>query len=110
MGAAVKLAIFAAGGEDRYDDTSWILCAGLAMTMVGLAAIQLVTPPVLFDADVRLRLATAAVALALVPFELRPLVVVLALSGLLVAQVTYELVRHEEHAAPAKQNPVGPYS
>jgi len=98
LGAGVKLAIFAAGGESRYDDTAWILCAGLALTMVGLGAIQLVTPPVLFDTDVRLRLATAAVALALVPFDLAPLVVVLALSGLLVLQVAYELVRHEEHA------------
>jgi len=99
MGAAVKLAIFAAGGESRYDDTSWIFCAGLALTMVGLAAIQLVTPPVLFDTDVRLRLATAAVALVLIPFGLRPLVVVLALSGLLVLQVAYELLAHEEHAS-----------
>jgi low temperature requirement protein LtrA len=110
MGAGVKLAIFAAGGESRYDDTGWILCAGLALTMVGLAAIQLVTPPVLFDADVRLRLATAAVALALVPFGLRPLVVVLVLSGLLVAQVAFELLRHEDHAGPAKQSPAAPYS
>jgi low temperature requirement protein LtrA len=101
MGAAVKLAIFAAGGEGRYDDTSWVLCAGLALTMVGLAAIQLVTPPVLFDADVRLRLGTAAVALALIPFELRPLVVVLVLSALLVLQLAYELVEHEEHAPKA---------
>ena len=96
----MKLAIFAAGGESRYDDTGWIFCAGLAMTMVGLAAIQLVTPPVLFDTDVRLRLATAAVALVLVPFELRPLLVVLVLSGLLVLQVAYELLAHEEHASP----------
>ena len=95
----MKLAILAAGGESRFDGTSWVLCAGLALTMVGLAAIQLVTPPVLFDADVRLRLATAAVALALVPFRPSPLVVVLVLSGLLVAQVGYELVQHEEHAA-----------
>jgi len=63
-----------------------------------------VTPPVLFDADVRLRLGTAAVALALVPFELRPLLVVLVLSGLLVLQVAYELLAHEEHASrPAPQ-------
>jgi hypothetical protein len=80
------------------------------MTMVGLAAIQLVTPPVLFDADVRLRLATAAAALALVPLGLSPLVVALVLAGLLVAQVAYELLEHEGHAAPAKQNPVPPYS
>ena len=110
MGAGVKLAILAAGGEGRYHGTSWILCAGLALTMTGLAAIQLVTPPVLFDTDVRLRLATAVVALALVPLRLSPLVVVLVLSGLLFAQVTYELLEHEEHAGqpasrPAPQGP-----
>ena len=101
LGAGVKLAVLSAGGEARYDDTGWILCAGLALTMVGLAAIQLVTPPVLVDEDVRLRLATAAVALALIPFGLSPLVVALVLAGLLVAQVVYELVRHEGHAASA---------
>jgi len=101
LGAGVKLAVLSAGGEARYDDTGWILCAGLALTMVGLAAIQLVTPPVLVDEDVRLRLATAAVALALIPFGLSPLVVALVLAGLLVAQVVYELVRHDGHAAPA---------
>ena len=101
MGAGVKLAILAAGGEGRYHGTSWILCAGLALTMTGLAAIQLVTPPVLFDTDVRLRLATAAVALALVPLRLSPLVVVLVLAGLLAAQVAYELAEHEGHVAPS---------
>ena len=100
MGAGVKLAILSAGGEARYDDTSWILCAGLGLTMVGLGAIQLVTPPVLFDEDVRLRLATAVVAVALIPFGLSPLVVALVLAGLLAAQVVYELARHEGHTAP----------
>jgi low temperature requirement protein LtrA len=99
LGAGVKLAILSAGGEARYDGTSWILCAGLALTMAGLAAIQLVTPPVLFDVDVALRVGTAVVALALVPFDLSPLVVVLVLAGLLAAQVVYELLEHEEHAA-----------
>jgi low temperature requirement protein LtrA len=99
LGAGVKLAILSAGGEARYDETSWILCAGLAMTMAGLAAIQAVTPPVVFDADVALRLGTAVVALALVPFGLSPLVVVLVLGALLAVQVVYELLEHEEHAA-----------
>ena len=99
MGAGVKLAILSAGGEVSYDDTSWILCAGLALTMVGLAAIQLVTPPVLFDEDVRLRLGTAVVALALIPFGLSPLAVALVLAGLLIAQVVYELLQHEGHVA-----------
>ena len=78
--------------------------------MVGLAAIQLVTPPVLFDTDVRLRLATAVVAVALIPFRFSPLVVALVLAGLLVAQVVYELVEREGHAAPAKQSSAAPYS
>jgi low temperature requirement protein LtrA len=101
MGAGVKLAVLSAGGEARYDDTSWILCAGLALTMVGLAAIQLVTPPMLLDADVALRLGTAAVAVALIPLGFSPLVVALVLGALLAAQVVYELVRHEGHVAPS---------
>ena len=99
LGAGVKLAILAAGGDRHYDDTAWLLCAGLAMTMVGLAVIQLVTGPVVLDMDVWLRIATAALALALIPFGLSPLVVVLVLAGVLVAQVVYELARHEGHAA-----------
>jgi low temperature requirement protein LtrA len=97
LGAGVKLAILAGGGDHRYDDTSWILSGGLALTMVGLAAIQLVTGTVVFDTDVALRLATAAVALALIPFALSPLTVVLVLAGVLVAQVVFELARHETH-------------
>jgi hypothetical protein len=102
LGAGVKLAILSAGGDAHYDETSWILCAGLALCMAGLAAIQLVTPPVLFDTDVRLRLATALVALALVPVPLSPLVVVLVLAGLVAAQVVYELLQHEGHATPGR--------
>jgi low temperature requirement protein LtrA len=105
LGAGVKLAILSAGGEARYDDTSWILCAGLALTMVGLAAIQLVRPPVLFDTDVRLRLATAVVALGLIPFGPSPLLVTLVLAGLLAAQVVYELAEHEGHVAKQDSSP-----
>jgi low temperature requirement protein LtrA len=97
LGAGVKLAILAAGGDRHYDDTSWLLSAGLAMTMVGLAVIQLVTGTVVLDADVWLRLGTAALALVLVPFAWSPLTVVLILAGALVAQVVYELARHEAH-------------
>jgi low temperature requirement protein LtrA len=98
MGVGVKLDILAAGGAEKYHDTGWIFAAGLAMTMAGLAAIQLVVPPVLFDTDVRLRLFTAALALALIPLALRPLVAALVLTAALVAQVAYELLAHEEHA------------
>jgi low temperature requirement protein LtrA len=101
LGAGVKLAILAAGGDHRYDETSWLLSAGLAMTMVGLAVIQLVTGTVVLDADVWLRLGTAALALVLVPLAFSPLAVVLIFAGALVAQVVYELARHERHAETA---------
>jgi low temperature requirement protein LtrA len=97
LGAGVKLAVFAAGGNDRYDDTQWILCAGLALAMTGLGIIQLLTGPVVVDVDVRLRLATAAIALLLVPVALSPLATVAVFAALLAAQVVYELARHEEH-------------
>jgi low temperature requirement protein LtrA len=99
LGAGVKLAILAAGGDHHYDDTAWILCAGLAMTMFGLAVIQLVTGTIVLDADVALRVGTLAVALALLPFDLAPLTVLLVFAAVLVFQVALELVRHEGHAA-----------
>jgi len=102
LGAGVKLAILAAGGDHHYDDTSWILSAGLALTMVGLGVIQLVAGTVVVDTDVVLRLATAAIALLLIPFDLSPLAVVSIFAGVLVAQVVYELARHEEHTHPAQ--------
>jgi low temperature requirement protein LtrA len=100
VGVGVKLQILATAGEQRYEDTGWILCAGVAVCMVGLAAIHLATPPMLLDADVAARLVTAALALALLvaSFFLSPLVVVWALAGLLAAQVVLELARHEGHA------------
>ena len=99
LGVGVKLEILSAGGNGRYDDTTWIFCAGLAAAMLGLAAIQLATPPAVFDADVWLRLATAAGALVLLAasFSLPVLVVVWLLSGLLVVQVGVELARHSTH-------------
>ena len=59
----------------------------------------------LLDTDVALRLGTAAVAVALIPLGLSPLVVVLVLAALLAAQVVYELVEHA-----AKQTSGGAYS
>jgi hypothetical protein len=53
---------------------------------------------VVLDADVWLRLGAAALALLLVPLALSPLTVVLIFAGVLVAQVVYELARHEAHA------------
>jgi low temperature requirement protein LtrA len=96
LGAGVKLAIL---GEDG---TSWVLSAGLVLTMVGLGVIQLVAGPVVVDADVVLRLLTAAVALVLIPFGLSPLAVISVFAAVLVAQVVYELARHETHTHEAQ--------
>jgi len=102
LGAGVKMAILAGGGDHRYDDTAWVLSAGLAMTMFGLAAIELAAAPVPFDTDFWLRVGTAVFALALIPFDLSPLTIVLLLAAAVVAQVAYELARHEQHARPAE--------
>ncbi|HEY6067980.1 MAG TPA: low temperature requirement protein A [Gaiellaceae bacterium] len=98
LGAGVKVAILAAGGDDRYDGTAWLLSAGLAMTMVGLAVMAAVASSGRLNADVYLRLATAAFALLLVPLDFSPTAVLLLLASVLVAQVVFELVRHEGHA------------
>jgi low temperature requirement protein LtrA len=96
LGAGVKLAILGTGG------TSWILSAGLALTMVGLGVIQLVAGTVVVDTDVVLRLVTAALALVLVPFAFSPLAVISVFAAVLVAQVVYELARHETHTHPVE--------
>jgi low temperature requirement protein LtrA len=101
LGAGVKLAILSSGGDHHYDDTSWLLSAGLALTMVGLGVIQLVAGTVVVDADVVLRFVTAAIALVLIPLGLSPLAVVSIFAGVLVAQVVYELAQHETHTHPA---------
>jgi low temperature requirement protein LtrA len=102
LGIGVKFAIVSAGGTHAYAETGWVMCAGVALCMGGMAAIQLATPPTLFDLDVVLRLATAAFALLLLPFahELDPLAAVWLLTGALVTQVVVELSGHEGHLAP----------
>jgi hypothetical protein len=70
--------------------------------MFGLGVIQLVAGTVVVDADVVLRLTTAAIALVLIPFGLSPLTVVSIFAGVLVAQVVFELARHETHTHPAE--------
>jgi low temperature requirement protein LtrA len=102
LGTGVKLAVLSSGGDHHYDDASWVLSAGLALTMLGLGVIQLVAGTVVVDTDVVLRLLTAAIALALIPFGLSPLAVVSVFAGVLVAQVIYELARHETHTHPAE--------
>ncbi|HKC22953.1 MAG TPA: low temperature requirement protein A [Gaiellaceae bacterium] len=102
LGAGVKLAILASGGDHHYDDTGWILSAGLALAMFGLGVIQLVAGTMVIDSDVVLRLSTAAIALLLIPLGLSPLAVVWVFAVMLVAQVVYELARHESHTHPAE--------
>jgi low temperature requirement protein LtrA len=97
LGAGVKMAILSAGGDHHYDGTAWVLCAGLAMTMLALAAIQLVSAPQVFDADFLLCTATLVLALALIPLDRSPLATLVVLAAALVAQVVYELARHPGH-------------
>ena len=100
LGVGVKAAILAAGGKHAYDGTGWLVCAGVAITMLGLTAIEVATPPGIFDTDVWLRLGAAALALVLLPFagDVEPAVVLWFLVLALVAQVVVELTRHEVHA------------
>jgi low temperature requirement protein LtrA len=102
LGAGVKLAILSSGGDHAYDDTAWVPCAGLALAMFGLGVIQLVAGTMVIDADVVLRLSTATLALLLIPLGLGPLAVVWVLAAVLVAEVVYELARHESHTHPAE--------
>jgi low temperature requirement protein LtrA len=97
LGAGVKMAILAAGGDDHYNGTAWVLCGGLAMTMLGLASIEFVSPPRVLDEDFWLRVATLALALVLVPLDLSPLSTLIVLAVALAAQVVYELAHHEGH-------------
>jgi low temperature requirement protein LtrA len=98
LGIGVKLSVLAAGGETAYDESGWLLCAGLALSMLGLAAVELVMPPYWLATDFWLRVATAVLALALIPFAsaLSPLVIVWILAGALVLQVAVELLGHEQ--------------
>ena len=99
LGIGVKLAILAAGSDPVYDGTGWLLCAGLALSMAGLAAVELVTPSNRFRIDFALRVGTVLLALALIPFasDLSPVVIVWILAAALVLQVVVELSRHEQH-------------
>jgi low temperature requirement protein LtrA len=101
LGVGVKLAIFSIGPGPAYDDIGWIAAAGTALCMAGLAAIQLATPPGLLDADVVLRLITAALAsvLVLASSLLSPVVILWLLAAVLVAQVVFELAAHEGHTS-----------
>ena len=97
LGVGVKLAIFSVEPGPRYDDIGWIAAAGVALCMGGLAAVQLVTPPALFDVDVALRLVTACVArrAGRAVGVLSPVSSLWLLAAALVAQVVFEVARHD---------------
>ena len=101
LGIGVKVAILASGGDSSYDDSGWLLCAGLALSMAGLAAVELIMPPYWRALDFWLRVGSAVLALALIPFAsaLSPVVIVWILAGALVLQVVVELLGHEQHVA-----------
>jgi len=103
LGVGVKLAIFSVEPGPRYDHIGWIAAAGTALCMAGLAAIQFVTPPALFDADELLRLVTAGVAGVLVVLSsvLSPVLIIWLLAAVLVGQVIAELEGHEGHSGVA---------
>jgi low temperature requirement protein LtrA len=103
LGIGVKLAVLAAGGHGAYDDSGWLPCAGLALSMAGLAAVELVMPPYWLAVDFWLRVGTAVLALVLIPFasSLSPLLIVWILAAALVAQVVVELLGHEAHLEDA---------
>ncbi len=108
FGVGVKLAILSAAPGPSDDDIGWIAAAGTAICMGGLAAIQLATPPTIFDVDVALRIATAVVAAGLIGLSqfVSPVLVLWLLAAALVAQVVIELARHEERHAPGLPKPV----
>jgi hypothetical protein len=65
--------------------------------MLGLVAIQLATPPLIFDVDVQLGTVALAGALAVVSSAFSPLAIAWLVAVALVLQVVVELARHEEH-------------
>jgi low temperature requirement protein LtrA len=99
LGIGVKLAILASGGDSVYGDSGWVLSAGVALSMAGLAAVELVMPPYWLALDFWLRAVTAVLALVLIPFStsLSPLLIVWILAAALVLQVVVELLGHEMH-------------
>ncbi len=100
LGAGVKLAVLAAGGEATHQKVGWLLGLGVAVCFGAIAVIQLATPPRLVDADVLLRLGAAGLALAVVPlsFAVSATLALWLVAGLAVTVVAVELVGHEGHA------------
>jgi low temperature requirement protein LtrA len=64
-------------------------------SMLGLAAIEAVSGRRMSEPDFRLRVGTLVLALVLILLDLSPLSTLVVLAVVLVAQVVYELARHE---------------
>lgn len=101
LGVGVKYAILSSRPGGEYGNVGWVVCLATLICMLGLAAIQLATPPVLFDADVWLRLGTAGLAavLAVLSSVLSPILIVWLLALALALQVVVELGGHETHSS-----------
>jgi low temperature requirement protein LtrA len=106
LGVGVKYAVKDTQAAELADSSRWILCGGLALAFAALAVIHVVSGRVGVDTDVSLRIAVAAVALAVAIFGggLDPLPVVALLAAAVVASVGAELALHErhEHTSPAE--------
>jgi low temperature requirement protein LtrA len=102
LGVGVRVTIISAGPGEAYAHAGWVVATGAALYMGALGVIQLVSPPKVFDADVLLRFATAALAVVLVALTnlLSPIVVLWIVAAALVADVLIELLSHAEHHAP----------
>jgi low temperature requirement protein LtrA len=100
LGVGVRLAILSTRPGDSYAHAGWVVAVGAALCMGGLGVVQLVTPPVILDADAVLRFATAVYAcvLAALTNVVSPVLVLWLVAVALLGQVVYELATHEEHA------------
>jgi low temperature requirement protein LtrA len=101
LGVGVRVAILSADSGSAFAHAGWVVATGAALCMGALGVIQLVTPPAVFDVDVALRFATAALAVLLVALTnvLSPILVLWIVAAALVGQVVVELLSHEEHHA-----------
>jgi low temperature requirement protein LtrA len=99
LGTGVKIAVLSTGGSSVLEHEGWVVGTGLALCMLGLAIVHLATPPALFDTDVALRLSAAVVGLVLAFLHgsISPLLTIVVIALVLLAQVVYELAAHEEH-------------
>jgi low temperature requirement protein LtrA len=101
FGVGVKDAIKETTATELADSTRWILCGGLALAFVALAAIHLVSSRSRRDMDLWLRLGVVAAALVLAQFGggLDPLPVLALIATVVVATVAAELALHQRHVA-----------